>query len=316
MNDLFIKTEDLTKYYGNSPALLNASFEVYKGEIVGLLGPNGAGKTTLMQILTSIILPTSGNAWIGGFHIIEDSLKSRRMIGYCSEKSPLYLDMTVSKYLSYIGDLKEVKNKKERIDKVIAECGLESVIDKIIGKLSKGFRQRVSLAQALINDPPVLILDEPTIGLDPEQIKESRRLIKQFAPQRATLISTHILYEASLLCDRLIIMDRGKILAIDTPEKLDSSLGGFFHIDLIVEGPKDQVNNGLRRIPEVAEINVKDILNSQATNFTIKTTNPDKVIKGITKLARGENWDILQLYREHRSLEDIFHEILLKGKEK
>jgi ABC-2 type transport system ATP-binding protein len=316
MKDLFIRAEGLTKYYGNFPALLGANFEVHKGEIVGLLGPNGAGKTTLMQILTSIILPTSGNAWIGGFHIIEDSLRSRRMIGYCSEKSPLYLDMTVSKYLSFVGDLKEVRNKKERIYQVIDECGLESVVGKIIGKLSKGFRQRVSLAQAMLNDPSVLILDEPTIGLDPEQIKDARGLIKEFASERATLFSTHILHEASLLCDRVIIMDRGKILAIDTPARLDSSLGGFFCINLVIEGPRGEVDNRLREIPEVAEIGAKDHLGGRATNFAIKTADPDRVTKEVTKIAREKGWDILQLSREQRSLEEIFHEILVREKEK
>jgi ABC-2 type transport system ATP-binding protein len=315
MNDTLIRAENLTKYYGNFPALIDASFEVHKGEIVGLLGPNGAGKTTLMQILTSIILPTSGHAWIGGFHVIEDSLRSRRMMGYCSEKSPLYLDMTVFKYLCYIGDLKEVKKKKERIVKLIVECGLESVIHRMIGKLSKGFRQRVSLAQALINDPPVLILDEPTIGLDPEQVREARTLIKQFSSERSTLISTHILYEAGILCDRVIIMDKGKILAVDSAARLEASLGGFHAISLVVEGPQDEMSAQLKMIPEVIDISLKGVPDhTNAHSFAIKTTNPESVLKEISRLARENGWGVLQLFKEQRSLEDIFHEIVAREK--
>jgi len=314
MHDTQIKTENLTKYYGNFPALLGASFEVYKGEIVGLLGPNGSGKTTLMQILTSIILPSGGNAWVGGFHIIEDSLKSRRMIGYCSEKSPLYLDMTVYKYLSYVGDLKEVSNKKKRIHEVVEECGLESVESRIIGKLSKGFRQRISLAQALINRPAVLLLDEPTIGLDPEQLREIRTLIKRFSTERSTLFSTHILYEAGILCDRVIIMDKGKILAVDSPERLEASLGGFNSINLIAEGPRNEIAGQLKMITGVIDVDVKGISGTDAPNFTIKTANPEGVTKEIAKMARDNGWGVLQLFEEQRNLEDIFHEIL--GKEK
>lgn len=314
MHDTQIKTENLTKYYGNFPALLDASFEVYKGEIVGLLGPNGSGKTTLMQILTSIILPSGGNAWVGSFHIIEDSLKSRRMIGYCSEKSPLYLDMTVYKYLSYVGDLKEVSNKRKRIHEVVAECGLESVVNRIIGKLSKGFRQRISLAQALIGDPAVLLLDEPTIGLDPEQLREIRTLIKRFSTERSTLISTHMLYDAEILCDRVIIMDKGRILAMDSPDRLEASLGGFYAINLVAEGPRNEIGSQLKMIPGVIDVEVKGISGTDAPNFTVKTANPESVTKEIARMARDNGWEVLQLFKEQRSLEEIFHEIL--GKEK
>ena len=303
MYDTQIKTENLTKYYGNFPALLGVSFEAYKGEIVGLLGPNGSGKTTLMQILTSVILPSSGNAWVGGFHIIEDSLKSRRMIGYCSEKSPLYLDMTVFKYLSYVGDLKEVPNKRKRIHEVVVECGLESVANRIIGKLSKGFKQRISLAQALINKPAVLILDEPTIGLDPEQLREVRTLIKRFSTERSTLISTHMLYEAGILCDRVIIMDKGKILAVDSPDRLERSLGGFHILNLVAEGVRNEIAGQLKTTPGVIDVNVKSISGTDASNFTIKTANPESVTKEIAKMARDNGWEVLQLFKEQRNLE-------------
>jgi len=315
MNNCLIRTEDLTKYYGTLPALLGANVEVYKGEIVGLLGPNGSGKTTLMQILTCVIPPTRGDAWICGYHIVRDSLNCRRMIGYCSEKSPLYLDMTVRKYLEFVSVLKEVKKDRAiKVEKLLGECGLGSVSDRVIGKLSKGYRQRVSLAQALVNDPAVLILDEPTVGLDPEQVKDTRRLIKQFSTERSVLISTHMLYEAGILCDRVIIMDKGKILAVDTPERLESSLGGFHAIDLIIEGPQNEISDHLKVIPEVIGIRVKGVSSPGMNNFIIKTTNPEPVIRRVTRLAREKGWDVLQLFKEQRSLEDIFHEIISKEK--
>jgi len=310
MDEPFIRIKDVTKYYGKFPALSGVNFDVHKGEIVGLLGPNGSGKTTLMQILCSVNLPTRGEGWICGNHIIKDSLKSRRMLGYCSEKSPLYPDMTVYKYLKFICMLKEVKNIKKQIGKVLGEFGLESVAGKLIGKLSKGFRQRVSLAQAVINDPAVLVLDEPTVGLDPEQVKETRALIKQFSQERSTLISTHMLYEAQLLCDRVIIMDKGKILAADAPDRLESSLGGFHTINLIAEGPRDEIVGQLKMTPEVIDINSKAVTDPDTTNFIIKTSNPERVIKEIARLAREKGWGVLQLFKEQRNLEDIFHEIL------
>jgi ABC-2 type transport system ATP-binding protein len=286
------------------------NFEVNKGEIVGLLGPNGAGKTTLMQILTSVLLPSAGEGWICGNHIVRDSLSSRRMIGYCSEKSPLYLDMTVKKYLSFVCSLKEVKNRRKRLDRILKECGLESVADRLIGKLSKGFRQRVNLAQALISDPSVLILDEPTVGLDPEQVLEIRSLIKNSSDDRSTLFCTHMLYEAGILCDRLIIIDKGKILAVDSPDRLEDSLGGFYVINLIIEGPEEAVSGKLKEIPEVIEVRTEKTLQDNVTNYLLMTKDTENTVRQVSKLIREQQWEILQIFKEQKTLEEIFHQIV------
>lgn len=310
MDEPFIRIKDVSKYFGRFPALSGVNFHVHKGEIVGLLGPNGAGKTTLMQILCSVSLPTTGEGWICGNHIIDDSLKSRRMLGYCSEKSPLYPDMTVYKYLKYACTLKEVKNRKKQVERVLGEFGLESVAGKLIGKLSKGYRQRVSLAQAVINEPAVLVLDEPTVGLDPEQVKETRTLIKKFSRQRATLISTHMLYEAGMLCDRVIIIDKGRILAVDSPDQLEKSLGGFHTISLIIDGPEKAVRAGLEKLSGVKEIESVETSTNNGAGFSLKTSDPENAVKQISKLTLENNWGTLQLFKEQRNLEDIFHEIV------
>jgi len=310
MDEPFIRIKDVSKYYGKFPALSDVNFDVHKGEIVGLLGPNGAGKTTLMQILCSVNLPTMGEGWICGNHIIDNSLKSRRMLGYCSEKSPLYPDMTVYKYLKFVCALKEVKNRKNQIKKVLGEFGLESVAGKLIGKLSKGYRQRDSLAQAVINDPAVLVLDDPTVGLDPEQVEETRALIQKFSRERSTLISTHILFEAGMLCDRVIIIDKGRVLAVDSPDHLEKSLGGFHTINLIVDGPEKAVRAGLEKLTGVKEIKSMETSNNNGAGFSLKTADPENVVKQISKLTLENNWGTLQLFKEQRNLEDIFHEIL------
>ena len=311
MTEPFIKVEHLTKYYSSLLALADVSFDVQKGEIVGLLGPNGAGKTTLMQMLCSVLIPSNGDGWLCGNHIVKDSLESRRILGYCSEKSPLYTDMSVYKYLKFACLLKEVKTWKKKIGRIIEELGLESVAQKQIGKLSKGYRQRVSLAQALINDPLVLIMDEPTIGLDPEQVKETRTLIKRFSHERATLISTHVLHEGGILCDRLIILNEGRVLAIDSPDRLERSLGGFHTIRLKLEGPENEVKDCLEGISGVQDIISKNGSPSEhLTDFSLKTIHPEYVVREVSKFCMANQWIILELCREQRSLEDLFHEIV------
>ncbi|RCK78434.1 MAG: ABC-type multidrug transport system, ATPase component [Candidatus Ozemobacter sibiricus] len=222
-----IEVQNVTKYYGNFRALDNISFSVAKGEVLGLLGPNGAGKTTAMRILTCFLPATSGTATVAGYDVFEDSLEVRRRLGYLPETPPLYPEMTVKSYLRFIADIREVpaKLQRERIDKVVVRTGLGDHLDRVIGTLSKGFRQRVGLAQALLHDPEVLILDEPTVGLDPNQIIEIRGLIQDLAADHTVILSTHILPEVSMTCKRVVIINEGRIVAVDTVENLEGKSG-------------------------------------------------------------------------------------------
>ncbi len=222
-----IEVQNVTKYYGNFRALDNISFSVAKGEVLGLLGPNGAGKTTAMRILTCFLPASSGTATVAGFDIFEDSLEVRRRLGYLPETPPLYPEMTVKSYLKFIADIREVpaKMQRERIDKVVVRTALGDHLDRVIGTLSKGFRQRVGLAQALLHDPEVLILDEPTVGLDPNQIIEIRGLIQDLAADHTVILSTHILPEVSMTCKRVVIINEGRIVAVDTVENLEGKSG-------------------------------------------------------------------------------------------
>ena len=213
-----IEVDHITKYYGQTPAVQDVSFRVEKGEILGFLGPNGAGKTTTMRMLTCYLPPSEGTARVAGYDVFEDSMEVRKRIGYMPEHPPLYDDMMVRSYLTFVSKIKGVdaKQRKSRIDLAMEQCGISDMPDTIIGKLSKGYRQRVGLAQALVHDPEVLILDEPTIGLDPRQIIEVRELIKSLAGDHTVILSTHILPEASMTCERVVIINKGKIVAMDT----------------------------------------------------------------------------------------------------
>src|SRR3989338_853397 len=217
-----IEVENLTKEYGEFRAVDNISFSVEKGEILGFLGPNGAGKTTVMRILTCFFPPTKGRAIVAGFNCFEDSLNVRKRIGYLPERVPLYEDMKVSDYLRFVAAIKgtPAKEVKRQVEKVMDDCSLSDVSNKLIKAVSRGYRQRVGIAQALVNDPEVLILDEPTVGLDPKQIKEIRKLIKDLAGRHTVILSTHILPEVSILCGRVIIINKGKVVAVDRPENL------------------------------------------------------------------------------------------------
>ena len=221
-----IRVAGLTKDYGSRRAIDDLTFDANKGEILGFLGPNGAGKTTTMRILTGYMPPTSGKAEVGGFDVVENSLQVRRLVGYLPETVPLYPDMTVFEYLKYMADLRKVVDAEDRVDEVLELVHMEDRADGYISNLSKGMRQRIGLAQALIHKPEVLILDEPTIGLDPAQIIEVRNLIREIGRERTVLLSTHILSEAQQVCNRVLIINKGKIVAEDTPEKLQSRLTG------------------------------------------------------------------------------------------
>src|SRR5688572_30335711 len=253
-----ITVEHLTKYYGPRAAIRDLTFEVAKGEILGFLGPNGAGKTTTMRILTGFMPPTSGTATVAGFDIFTQSMEARRHVGYLPESVPLYLEMDVASYLDFMAKIRGVpgRNRRARVSYAMEATNLTHVRDRLIGKLSKGYRQRVGLAQALVGDPDVLILDEPTIGLDPKQIIETRNLIRGLAGNHTVILSTHILPEVSATCQRVIIINDGEIAAIDTPEALTRRLRGAETLQLEVRGPQDEVAQHLRRLPRVLDVAV------------------------------------------------------------
>src|SRR5690349_21137162 len=234
-----IKVSGLTKDYGARRAINNVSFDAQQGEIVGFLGPNGAGKTTTMRILTGYMPPTEGEAIVAGYDVVEESLEVRKRVGYLPETVPLYTDMAVFDYLKFMGDLRKVPDVDDRVDEVLEMVGLSDRASGYIGNLSKGMRQRVGLAQALLHRPEVLILDEPTIGLDPGQVVEVRELIREIGKERTVLLSTHLMHEAQNICDRVLIINKGKIIAEDTTENLQSRLVGAERVVVRVRGEAD-----------------------------------------------------------------------------
>ena len=297
-----IRVENLTKYYGKRLAVDNISFEIGKGEIVGFLGPNGAGKTTTMRILTGFLAPTQGNIWVANYDMSQHSLEARQHIGYFPEAMPLYSDMTVRSYLDFSARLRGVdKNKiKKRIDEVVSACHLEEYIDVIIGKLSKGFRQRVGVAQAIIHEPDVLIMDEPTIGIDPIQVAMTRQLIKDMGEERTVLLSTHILPEVSMTCERVIIINEGKIVAEDRIENLSTLISGSKRIRLEVQGPHEEVVDRLRRVEGVLQVSFKD------SHYIVECATGQDFRGKITQTIVQGGWTLLSLESIEMSLEDIF----------
>jgi ABC-2 type transport system ATP-binding protein len=304
-----IKVEQLTKKYAGVTGIDQISFEVGKGEIVGFLGPNGAGKTTTMRILASYMPASSGRATVAGFDVFSESLKARRHIGYLPESVPLYHDMRVNEYLRYRGALKALSGKrlKNRIGVIKELCGLREVGRKKIAGLSKGFRQRVGLAEAMIHEPDLLILDEPTIGLDPNQIRQVRELIKSLGERHTILLSTHILSEVEATCSRVIIINRGRIEASDTPENLVNQLrtSGLLRLE-VKSGSEDPVPH-LEEIAGVRE--VRAVSNGEWRCFEIRIEANSDPREQIFQLAVGRKWVIRELSKERATLEDAFVEL-------
>lgn len=303
-----IKLENITKIYGAQKAVDEISFEIKSGEIVGFLGPNGAGKTTTMKILTCYIPPSSGKASVNGFDVVDQSLEVRRQVGYLPEHNPLYLDMFVKEYLSFMGELHGIKkNLKDSVQLMIEKTGLEREQKKKIGQLSKGYRQRVGLAQALIHDPKVLILDEPTSGLDPNQLVEIRNLILEIGKDKTVLFSTHIMQEVEALCNRVIIIDKGKIVADDKTGELQN------------KGVSDEYYrvsfSGTVRAEELKNIDgVKDIKELSEGKWLIKAQSGKKVSELLFKLAVNKNLIISELIKEEKSLEEVFRQFTKSSK--
>lgn len=308
-----VEAKNLTKFYGKTKAIEDVSFKVEKGEIVGLLGPNAAGKTTIMRILTCFLTPTSGTAKIGGYDILENPLEVQKNVGYLPEKNPLYEEFTVSEFLNFVCEMKGVIKKDEKvkkISKVIEECGLSEVRNKSIYKLSKGYKQRVGIAQALVNEPSVLILDEPTIGLDPKQIIETRNLIKNLSGKRTIFLSSHILPEVSMVCERVIIINEGKIIATDTVENLTSSLKGGVEIYLEIDGDVEKVKKVLGEISGIKSIKV-EIPQKEKVNKYVVIAEKD-IRKEISEKILKNGFGLLAMRIKEMTLEDIFLKLTTK----
>lgn len=303
-----IEVEDLTKAYGPVTAVDHVSFSVNEGEILGFLGPNGAGKTTTMRILTGFMPATSGTARIAGFDVTTDSLAVRRHIGYLPEAPPLYPDMTVEGYLDFVLRIKNVPGDKRRarIADAIEKTNLGDKRAELIKRLSRGYKQRVGLAQALVHDPLVIILDEPTVGLDPKQIIEVRHLIKSLAGTHTIILSTHILPEVSMTCDRVVIINKGKIVAVDTPQNLTMQLKGAQRIHVEAQAPEKPFQELLARIPGTSSVEVSPARASGHVTATLEVASGKDVRSLIAAKIVEKGWDLYELRGVSLSLEDIF----------
>jgi ABC-2 type transport system ATP-binding protein len=304
--DVMIEASGLTHYYGPHPAIEDVSFTVKRGEILGFLGPNGAGKTTTMRILTGFIPPTEGEVTLGGYDVVEQSLQARRKVGYLPETVPLYTDMPVSSYLKYMGTLRGMEPKRInlRISEVIDICRLGDYRKTIIGKLSKGFRQRVGIAQAILHEPEVLVMDEPTIGIDPIQVVETRKLIQDLGKQQTVVLSSHILPEVSMICERVLIIHQGKIVAEDTPDNLAQGLQGVGQLQVEVGGPPAEVLPALQRIKGVTEVTHRRQQNREI--YMVKARQEEDLRDEISRAVISNGWSLLNLQQIGMSLEDIF----------
>ena len=304
-----IKVENLTKRYAGQTAIQDLNFEVGKGEIMGFLGPNGAGKSTTMRILSSFMPPTSGHASIAGFDIFEQSLQARAHLGYMPENVPLYTDMRVTEYLDYRAALKGVPHRRvaERVGDVKELCGLKEVEKKLIGALSKGYRQRVGLADALVHEPDLLILDEPTIGLDPNQIRQVRDLIKNLGKQHTILLSTHILPEVEMTCSRVIIINKGRIEACDTPENLLSRIRTAGGVIVEAKVGSDKGAEELRKIHGVRDVTTSS--DGEWEVFALRVEADTDVREEVFRLASERHWTLRELSQRKATLEDVFVEI-------
>ncbi len=304
-----IKVENLTKRYAGQAAIRDLNFEVGKGEIMGFLGPNGAGKTTTMRILAGFMPATSGRASIAGFDIFEQSLQARTRLGYMPENVPLYSDMRVTEYLDYRAALKGVPHRRiaERVGDVKELCGVKDVEKKIIGALSKGYRQRVGLADALLHEPDLLILDEPTIGLDPNQIRQVRDLIKNLGRQHTILLSTHILPEVEMTCSRVIIIHKGRIEACDTPENLLGKLRQAGGVVVEAKVGKDNGAEELNKISAVREVTTD--VDGEWNVFSLRVESGADVREEVFRLATARRWTVRELTQRRATLEDVFVEI-------
>jgi ABC-2 type transport system ATP-binding protein len=299
-----IQVNGLTKDYGARRAIDNLSFDAEQGEIVGFLGPNGAGKTTTMRILTGYMPPTDGTAIVAGYDVVEESLEVRKRVGYLPETVPLYNDMTALEYLKFMADLRKIPNSEERAYETLAKVNLEERANSYIGNFSKGMRQRIGLAQALIHRPEVLILDEPTIGLDPAQVVEMRSVIREIGQDRTVLLSTHILTEAQQICDRVLIINKGQIVTEDTPENLQARLAGAQRVLVRVRGEADELPARISKVKGVRDVEAKP---DGSVEFEFSAGQDVRPLVAKTVVQAG--FDLLEMRPIGLSLEEIFLEL-------
>ena len=306
MHTSMIEATDLTHYYGPFPAIQDVSFDVRKGEVLGFLGPNGAGKTTTMRILTGFLPPTSGAVTLDGYDVVEKSLEVRRRVGYLPETVPLYTDMTVTNYLKYMGTLRGMPSGRirPRLDAVIDVCRLGDYRKTQIGKLSKGFRQRVGIAQAIIHEPEVLVLDEPTIGIDPIQVVETRSLIQELGREQTVVLSSHILPEVSMICERVLIIHEGRIVAEDTPKNLAQGLQGVERLEVEVGGPSAEVLPVLQQIDGVTSVSHRN-MNGRHT-YIVQAQSGRDLRDAISREVIANEWSLRGMQMIGMSLEEIF----------
>jgi ABC-2 type transport system ATP-binding protein len=309
MSEVMIQVENLTKDYGPVRAVDRVSFNVRQGEVLGFLGPNGAGKSTTMKMLTCFLAPTDGTARVAGLDVFDQSLEVRKRIGYLPEDTPIYRDMTVREYLEFVADVRGMPRDKRdaRIKEIGGRCGLGDHPGRLIGELSKGYRQRVGLAQAMLHDPDILILDEPTSGLDPNQIVEIRELIKEVGREKTVILSTHILPEVQATCSRMIIISRGKVVADGTPDELRArERGGRYRVVVASNGvPADAIRSRIGSISGVSRC--QPVTGEDgAHSFAIDADTSDDLRRTLFRAAVDNRWTLLELVRESASLEDVF----------
>lgn len=304
-----IEVKNLTKYFGDNKVLDDLNFNIDKGEIVGFLGPNAAGKTTTMRILTGFLAPKTGQITIAGQNILENYLEIRKKIGYLPENNPLYNELRVYEYLEFIAAVKNIENNKQEIKRVVEICGLKEKVTQLISELSKGFRQRVGLAQALLGNPEIIIMDEPTSGLDPKQIIEIRNLIKEIGKTKTIILSTHILNEVEATCNRLIIINKGKIVASGTTQELISQAKGKAQIKIVILGPKPEIETALSQLPEIEKITSEPSDKIEENIFILETKENTDPRRRIFELCISRNWIMLGLEYKVMKLEDVFLEL-------
>ena len=309
-----IEVNDLTRYYGPKKAISNVSFSVKKGEILGLLGPNAAGKTTAMRIITCYMPPTSGTVKVGGYDIFEQSMEIKKITGYLPENPPIYTDLVVKDYLTFVAQIKgvEKQNMAKEIDTAIEKASIGDVKDRVIGKLSKGFKQRVGLAQSLLNNPEVVILDEPTVGLDPKQIIEIRELIKNLKGDHTVILSSHILPEVEQTCERVVIISDGEVVAEDTPANLTSRMKGSDRVLLEVEGDEKAIQDVFKSFPEVTSVNTNSN-NSGFINVAVESIKDLR--KEFANALIQKKLGLLEMQLDKVTLEDIFLHLTTKEEE-
>lgn len=308
-----INLRNVTKRFGERKALDGVSFEVKDGEVLGFLGPNGAGKTTTMRIITGFLKPSGGSVTVNGLSVLDHSVSVRKMLGYLPESALLYQDMLAGEYLDFIADVRGLRGERKlsRLEETVEVCGIGSVLGQPIGELSKGYKQRVGLAQALVHDPPILILDEPTSGLDPNQIVEIRSLIKSIGRSKTVILSTHILPEVSATCDRVVIINRGRIAASGTTEELQRRATGREQLYAKVKGPKEEAGRSLGAIEGAVKVEQVDQEDGRVFGFRLEVEAGRDLREQVFRTVADRGWALLELRRDQVSLEEVFRELTL-----